>query len=644
MQGILAAKCIQANATQAVFVMNMFNVNVAVSQDTASSSSKQVSSGDEPMGYDMYFWQNTNGLIPQVAYDEQDSPFYVNVKLAAINAFQTSVAGAMNATHNVAQLDDPTGVHAAQFSISQVDANTVGVASVFNANSYISFMDPTLTSRSVLLNATARLAMRQVDGAVLFAENRQHVLMIQNQNQNQKSDDVTLDTDETGYGLFMSSVGTLQLNATSTSGSMLASRNASTLNKATATLKVFSMVDAARNLHSAASLLKSREVAHETAELLRQGLSYRVVPYVHTRPVQKALRSLQQTVLHASYPAESRLAYLRLCARANLHDVLLVFLGQSYHEETKSALFYTKHASPAICNAIRSDKQLSSHLNCPGAKLVVAGRPIVNAVSLPFNRTGSASATLGGSAIGVTFAASFLVGTNLNCNNPAFAYEATADASATLHLFGESQQALDANFVYGQNGAAPLADDATVSAFGKPVWSQAIPGLQYCKAQSYPIGNVQKGIDLQHTVWVSIVPVTFTASADLGLSLSWQWSICSNDLSASIGITPGSTLTFAGGAEVDLLVLRAGVSLSASFEADVVPEAFVHGTQCQAGVEVELDKKSVTGVFQGYYAWRHCKYWIFDCKWGEHHQTDFWQHNGTPSTSTLLNKTFTISI
>jgi hypothetical protein len=53
--------------------------------------------------------------------------------------------------------------------------------------------------------------------------------------------------------------------------------------------------------------------------------------------------------------------------------------------------------------------------------------PNAAATVLPFNRSGSTSVTLGGSSIGVTFDASYLVGANLNCKNPAFAYEVMAD-------------------------------------------------------------------------------------------------------------------------------------------------------------------------------------------------------------------------
>merc|ERR1711916_302154 len=119
---------------------------------------------------------------------------------------------------------------------------------------------------------------------------------------------------------------------------------------------------------------------------------------------------------------------------------------------------------------------------------------------------------------------SYLVGTNLNCKNQNFAYEAYADIQSTLHLFGENQQAFNANFIYGQNGGSPLADAITLTVFDKPYWSKKVPGMEYCKSQTNSLGQpITKGFQVDHTIWVSIVPITFTASADVSLSLEYQW-------------------------------------------------------------------------------------------------------------------------
>jgi hypothetical protein len=93
-----------------------------------------------------------------------------------------------------------------------------------------------------------------------------------------------------------------------------------------------------------------------------------------------------------------------------------------------------------------------------------------------------------------------------------------------------------------------FADVASLTAFTKPVWSQQLPVVSYCRSETLPIGDVKKGVTVSHTgeksktlvlshfdllfrfvfligffclVWVSIVPVRFSAAADLDLALSW---------------------------------------------------------------------------------------------------------------------------
>ena len=335
---------------------------------------------------------------------------------------------------------------------------------------------------------------------------------------------------------------------------------------------------------------------------------------------------------------------LRLAALAELPDVLAMHI-LSAPRAVESAILSgpsnsRRLAAPALCRGLSA--VAARHIGCSGAVVPVAS--LARDLNLPFNRTGSKTVSIGGKTLGLSFTASYLVGTNLNCKNANFAYELTADVQASLNLFGQTQQAFDANFVYGQNGGTPLADAATLTAFEKPVWSQNLPVESYCKSETLPIGDVKKGVSVSHTVWVSIVPVEFTASADLDLGLSWDWSLCTNDLSASVGIAPSAALQLSGSTVVDLLVLRAGITLQGSLAAAVEPQAFVHGTACGAGVDATLNKPGDSGLLTGYSQFRKCKWIFFDCHWEEQKVHQFWSHQGAPSQSTIFNKTFTISL
>jgi hypothetical protein len=39
----------------------------------------------------MYYQQSPTGEITQIWYNEDDSPYFINVKLGAINSFQTHI-------------------------------------------------------------------------------------------------------------------------------------------------------------------------------------------------------------------------------------------------------------------------------------------------------------------------------------------------------------------------------------------------------------------------------------------------------------------------------------------------------------------------------------------------------------------------
>jgi hypothetical protein len=68
LQGVFAAKCVSANSSVAVFVCNMFDVAVSVSQGSGlvAETRSLVSGSDQPLGYDMYYWQTPQGVITQV--------------------------------------------------------------------------------------------------------------------------------------------------------------------------------------------------------------------------------------------------------------------------------------------------------------------------------------------------------------------------------------------------------------------------------------------------------------------------------------------------------------------------------------------------------------------------------------------------
>ena len=357
----------------------------------------------------MYYYQTPDGLIPLVEYDSRDSLYYVQVKLAAINSLQTSIkAGSV-------KVDDPTGVHFTSFGVSELT-----VEGSFSAASYVSFMDPTVSARNVQLVATASATFHP-SGYIVSASNQQEVALVRGQ----AAASVTRDTDTSGFDMYMASTGRLSLNATTASGSRLSSRSRAVPSN----LLVGSLSQAARLLHAGQMELRAEEVAAALPALIASDRLAQVTPFVGFAVVRRQLRRMAKQVKIARVDR-----FLRVCALAGLSDVLIRFV-KSHRAEVEAALWYAPHRcrASAICGAVKNAPGLAAHLGCAGSKPLVA-KATAPQLSLPFNRSGSATVAIGGKTIGLSFTASYLVGTNLNCKNPQFAYEATADLQGSVNL------------------------------------------------------------------------------------------------------------------------------------------------------------------------------------------------------------------
>jgi len=231
----------------------------------------------------------------------------------------------------------------------------------------------------------------------------------------------------------------------------------------------------------------------------------------------------------------------------------------------------------------------------------------------------------------------------LNCNNPQFNYEGSAEGSATAVLFGYAQQAFDAKIVYGQENGSPLADAITLSVWGNVVYNKALPVVN-CQAGNYPLAHTAPGFSVSHTLWVSIIPIVFSASADLDLTASWGWNVCPTQLSASIDVTGDGAIQLSGSSYTDLLLLRAGFDLEGQFETAVTPQLYIQGTACQVGFEVDAENQPLSASITSYYQWKECKFLFFDCKWGNHNQQTWWSWSEPAKDVVLYKITYDIKL
>lgn len=120
-----------------------------------------------------------------------------------------------------------------------------------------------------------------------------------------------------------------------------------------------------------------------------------------------------------------------------------------------------------------------------------------------------------------------------------------------------------------------LANRILVKAWNKVLYSKDLGQLD-CSPHEKKIASTEKGLAVSFTLWVIVIPVTFSAGGSLTLELSWGWKICDSDLSAMVELIPGGKFSIYGRAETNLLIIRAGLNLEGSFNTQIRPQAYIH--------------------------------------------------------------------
>eukprot|EP00003_Mantamonas_plastica_P033661 TRINITY_DN977_c0_g1_i1.p1 TRINITY_DN977_c0_g1~~TRINITY_DN977_c0_g1_i1.p1 ORF type:complete len:789 (+),score=287.66 TRINITY_DN977_c0_g1_i1:194-2560(+) len=264
----------------------------------------------------------------------------------------------------------------------------------------------------------------------------------------------------------------------------------------------------------------------------------------------------------------------------------------------------------------------------------------------PFNKSYSYNHVSGGKHVSSDFSIELFIGTNgINCSHPNqwFNYEALAQAELTVSLWGHQETAFMAQAVYGADNGTHLADRIYLAVFNKVLYDKQLPQVD-CSEHTYPIAHAAPGFHVSYTLWISIIPVTFTAGTTLTLDLSWGWQVCDTTLSAMVELIPQAQLTVSGDAEINLLIIKAGLQLAGSIGGSLRPQATISLTQCTAGVDLRQEDQGQSADFQAYYVTKKCKLWIFDCHWGEEDVKTLWSWNMPPVNKELYEKTWKIGI
>jgi len=744
MNGTLAIQCVQIDSNSYLFVMNMFNVIVSVGQGSEYEIKEMAppGSGDTPLGYDMYYQQFFNGTIPKIWYNTADSPYYVNVKVGAINSLQTKLVAPAN--QQVVLFSDPIGVHTANVA-GAASSGFLILQSTFDQTNFNEFADTNVHPNMVELNAET-VTQIHPDGYIYSSNVNQYVNMIDmtptsEKSHIKKSED---EDDLTGFNINLSSKGSLavafagvsivsnngkmsnvfrsfdELTAASDylSGSLTDITRISVKNQKKDSIKVdiVSLINKAKSIspknrdssyfNALSSVVEHLKVYNSDISLLIPFLSnlneeetladtiFYILSRLETRASQLlisryGLESLNEKVKMSAFfsisnienPVDFLIQNLinivesskdeKICANAlySLTNTIKNSKQESLRSSVKLFLINRINNAAKYRNIVSCLSTLLAIKNAGGASFIqrkqipfniltsLNEKTINNVLSqiyshsftpsllesqFPFNKTYDNSKKLGGSVASVTFGADLFAGTNFNCNQPTFNYEAYAEASTDGSLFGVGFQAVQAKAIYGKANGVVVGDSMFLEIFGKTIYSRNFPVLD-CATHTYPIAHASPGFSLSYTVWVSIIPITFSASTDLALNLEWGWQICDSPLIAEIELIPSATLVLGGNAIIDLLILRAGVSLSGSLNSELIPQGKVLGSECSLEFDVNWVSTPMSASFDAYYEWKHCKYLIFDCHWGVHHQTQLWGWTEPSHNEVVFNQVWKIA-
>jgi hypothetical protein len=263
--------------------------------------------------------------------------------------------------------------------------------------------------------------------------------------------------------------------------------------------------------------------------------------------------------------------------------------------------------------------------------------------NFPFNESWSSNFTLGGSEISAQFTGLLFAGTNFDCNQEYFNYEAEALATSTLNFFEWSKEALDAEAIYGKENGEVVGNEIYFRVWDDVIYDQRIP-LVDCSLHTYPIFHVQKGVDVSYTIWIYVIPVTLTASASATFDISWAWQICDSQLSAMIELIPDATITVDASSEIYLLIVKAGIDFTGSFNMDIKPQAYIDGSECTVGFDVLLQTSPANEVdLSTYYQWHSCTLWIFDCHWDSPNTQTWYQWRYPVQNKVLIKEDWKIA-
>jgi len=693
------------------FTMNMYDAEI----DDKSLPTKVTKKFDQNLGKSAQFWQQADGQVVRVVFQTDDSDYYKQVKLGAINALHSHIVPA-GSTHDVAD-SDAVGMHKSAIiastltSLEEGESVHLNLYKTFDQTMFTQFTDANLKPHNIKLNAKTTTKVHQ-NGYIMSSVVDQAATLT---NINEQPGDVSTTTDLSkrsapeAVDMYMTSSGKLSLKLMSPP-TLSSSASVHTLAfdsqdvqegtlfehsvRLSNIVDQTSVVDELKFLYDLQTpqtqvvkkmdaLIRKLNASPASTVVLKphlETLSQSRDPEVVASRLFYILSGVDHIISEKYLVAYGLRSSEKISERALLavhsskHSggmvtsyLVRMLLGDDVTVAKRESILLAVGSSASRCNSKTARKILLQEMNnqndarkievClhaihnAGSKLfgrddvialaqMYSNHPqlrVRNALSVlingnvfsaensdyPINRTKQVEYSLGGSSVRAEFQAGLFLGTNFNCKNKNFNLKAEASASVDVELFSRKQRAVDADATYGQANGLDLADTAFIKVWGKVFKNIDLPRASYCPDDNYPLYHAAPGFSVSYTLWVSIIPMSFQASASLVLDLNLELKACTTDLSLSVNLTPTVSLVVMGSAEINLLVLKAGIDLNGEINSAIIPEAFVDGTLCTAGLDVSQHSEPMSVTLEAYAQWKKCHIlWIFDCEWGTQQSKD----------------------
>jgi len=245
--------------------------------------------------------------------------------------------------------------------------------------------------------------------------------------------------------------------------------------------------------------------------------------------------------------------------------------------------------------------------------------------------------TVGNSNVGLRLSASANAGVKKGCKTDVRSYAVGAYANIDVLILGKTISAAAGYAEYGQVNGSPLRNGIELQLFGKVFYTKTFPWLD-CKDRTIQLASFSKDFSFSYSVLVYVVQIKFTVGISFTFRADLHYTVCPQQLKASITLTPFGSATLHGGASASVAVAKAGIDIRGSLSDYLDPTAYVDGNLCRVGFSMYNNLNPISASLVGWWQTRTVKFRGLKTKvtWGSKHEKTFWSHTWAGSRTKIF--------